>query len=160
MCSISNNDQYSLHHKFSPSVTKNDREAVSNIIDYINEHVNPFRMDENFLVNLAIGVKFDTCSSEFWIDCLQIGDEHYQNFKMNRLVNKTEKLFDPIHKVRSKQSHKAVTKSDAIKKETVTFMKYVDFARVHKYDLRKLLKYDIISTPFYLTKEQYLRKSS
>ena len=61
-------------------------------------------MDENFLVNLAIGVKFDTCSSEFWIDCLQIGDEHYQNFKMNRLVNKTEKLFDPMHKVRSKQS--------------------------------------------------------
>ena len=41
-------------------------------------------MDENFLVNLAIGVKFDTCSSEFWIDCLQIGDEHYQNFKMNK----------------------------------------------------------------------------
>ena len=39
-------------------------------------------------------------------------------------------------------------------------MKYVDFARVRKYDLKKLLKYDIISTPFYLTKEQYLRKSS
>ena len=117
-------------------------------------------MDKNTLVNLATGVKFDTCSSEFFINCLQIGDEHYQNFKMNRLVNKTEKLFDPMHKVRSKQSHKAVTKSDAIKKETVTFMKYVDFARVHKYDLRKLLKYDIISTPFYLTKEQYLRKSS
>ena len=26
--------------------------------------------------------------------------------------------------------------------------------------MKKLLKYDIISTPFYLTKEQYLRKSS
>ena len=39
-------------------------------------------------------------------------------------------------------------------------MKYVDFARVLKYDLKKLIKYDIISTPFYLTKQQYLRKSS
>ena len=57
-------------------------------------------MDENTLVNLATGVKLDTCSSEFLINCLQIGDEHYQNFKMNRLVNKTEELFDSIHKVR------------------------------------------------------------
>ena len=149
-----------MHHEFSPSVTENDREVVSNIIDYTNEHVNPFRMDENTLVNLATGVKFDTCSSEFLINCLQIGDEHYQNFKMNRLKNKTEKLFDPIHKVSSKQSQKAVSKSEAIKKKTVTFMKYVDFARVRKYDLKKSLKYDIISTPFYLTQEQYLRKSS
>ena len=57
---ISNNDEYSLHHEFSPSVTENVRETVSNIIDYINEHVNPFRTDENTLVNLAAGVKFDT----------------------------------------------------------------------------------------------------
>ena len=73
-------------------------------------------MNENTLVNLATGVKFDTCSSEFLINYLQIGDEHYQNFKINKLVNKTEKLFDPIHKIRSKQSHKAVSKSEAIKK--------------------------------------------
>ena len=159
MCNMSSNDEYSLHHEFSPSITENDCEAVLNIIDYINEHVNLIRIDENTLVNLATGVKFDTCSSEFLINCLQIGDENYQNFKISRLVNKTEKLFDPIHKVHSKQSHKAVSKSEAIKKETVTFMKYVDFARVRKYDF-KLLKYDIISTPFYLTKEQYLRKSS
>ena len=114
MCNISNNDKYSLHHKFSPSATENDPEAVSNIIDYINEHVNPFRMDENTLVNLATGVKIDTCSSEFFINHLQISDEHYKNFKMNSLVNRTEKLFDPIHKVHSKQSHKAVSKSEAI----------------------------------------------
>ena len=75
-------------------------------------------MDENTLVNLATGVKLDTYSSEFLINCLQIGDEHYQNFKMNRPVNNTEKLFDPIHKVQSKQSHKAVSKSEAIKKES------------------------------------------
>ena len=122
------------------------------------------RIDENTLVNLATGVKFDTFSSEFLINCLQIGDENYQNFKMSRLVNKTDPIhnpiLDPIHKVHSKQSHKAVSKSEAITKETVTFMKYVDFARVRKYDFKKLLKYDIISTPFYLTKEQYLRKSS
>ena len=49
-------------------------------------------MNENTLVNLATGVKFDTCASEFLINCLQIGDKH-QNFKINRLVNETEKLF-------------------------------------------------------------------
>ena len=91
-CNISKNEEYSLHHEFSPSVTQNDCEAVSNIIDYINEHVNRFRMNENTLVNLATGVKFDTCASEFLINCLQIGDKH-QNFKINRLVNETEKLF-------------------------------------------------------------------
>ena len=31
-------------------------------------------MNENTLVNLATGVKFDTCSSEFLINCLQIGE--------------------------------------------------------------------------------------
>ena len=70
MCNISNNDQYSLHHEFSLSVTENNREAVLNITNYINEHVNPFRMDENTLLNLARGVKFDICSSEFLINCL------------------------------------------------------------------------------------------
>ena len=54
---------------------------------------------------------------------------------------------------------KQLVNQKAIKKERVAFMKYVDFARVHNYDLRKLLKYDIMSTPFYLTKEQYLRKA-
>ena len=142
MCNISNNDEYFLHHEFSPSLNENDREVVSNILDYINEHVNPFRMDEKPLVNLATGVKHDTFSSDFLINCLKIGDKH-QNFKMNRPINKKEKQFDPIHKVRSKQSHKAVSKSEAFKKETVTFMKYVDFAHVCKYDLKKLLKYDI-----------------
>ena len=160
MCNISNKDEYSLNHEFSPSVIQKDREAVSYIIDHINEHVNPFRIDKNTLVNLARAVKFDICSSNFLISCMQIGDEHYQSFKMNRLVNKTEKLFDPIHKVCLKQSHKAVSKLEANKTETVTFMKYVDFAHVRKYDSKKLLKYDTISTLFYLTKEQYLRKSS
>ena len=37
-----------------------------------------------------------------------------------------------VHKVHSKQSHKAVSKSETIKKETVTFMKYVDFECVRK----------------------------
>ena len=31
MCNISNNDKYSLHHKFSPSVIENNCEAVSNM---------------------------------------------------------------------------------------------------------------------------------
>ena len=70
MCNISNNNKYSLHHQFSPSVTENDHEAVSNIIDYIYEHVNPFRMDENTLVNIATGAKLHTCCSEFLINCL------------------------------------------------------------------------------------------
>ena len=91
MCNISNNDEYFLHHKFSPSLNENDREVVSNILDYINEHVNPFRMDEEPLVNLATGVKLDTFSSDFLINCLKIGDKYYQNFKMNRPVNKIEK---------------------------------------------------------------------
>ena len=81
MCNISNNDEYSLHHEFSPSVTENNREAVSNIIDYINEHVNRFRMDENTLVNLVTGVKFDACSSVLLINCLQTGDEHIKILK-------------------------------------------------------------------------------
>ena len=91
MCNISNNDEYFLHHEFSPSLNENDREVVSNILDYINEHVNPFRMDETPLVNLATGVKLDTFSSDFLINCLKIGDKHYQNFKMNRPINKKEK---------------------------------------------------------------------
>ena len=117
MCNTSNNDEYSLRHEFSPSVTENDREAVSDTIDYINEHANPFRMDEKTLVNLATGVKFDTYSSEFLINCLQIGDEHCQNFKMNRLVNKTEKLFDPIHKYAQNKAIKQLVNQKPIRKK-------------------------------------------
>ena len=91
MCNISHNDEYFLHQEFSPSLNENDREVVSNILDYINEHVNPFKMDEKPLVNLAAGVKLDTFSSDYLISCLKIGDKHYQTFKMNRPVNKIEK---------------------------------------------------------------------
>ena len=91
MCNISHNDEYFLHQEFSPSLNENDREVVSNILDYINEHVNPFKMDEKPLVNLAIGVKLDTFASDFLINCWKIGDKHYQTFKMNKPVNKIEK---------------------------------------------------------------------
>ena len=57
----------------------------------------------------------------------------------------------------SKQQKKRKTD---INKLTVKLMLQVDIVRTRGYDLRQLLRHELISTSLYLTKDGLLRKSS
>ena len=57
---MNDNDEYSLHHEYSQSVTKEDQKSVTLIMDYILERGNPFNTDEPseiININIATGEK-------------------------------------------------------------------------------------------------------
>ena len=47
-----------------------------------------------------------------------------------------------------------------IKKETISAIRNIDYARLRKYSIHKLLHYELKSTSFFLTKDRFLRKST
>ena len=97
-------------------------------------------------------------TSEFYLGCITKGEEEYAKFKSERLEDKKVKLFDVIPKVRKKKKINGISQVD-LKKETVSFVRHIDFAKLREYNIQQLLQYEITFTSFFLTKDGYLRKS-
>ena len=88
------------------------------------------------------------------------GEENYNEFRQARLIDKTKKIMDPITKVRKIRKHSAPNKKIDIKKETITTIRYIDYARLRNYSISDLLCQELMSTSFFLTQDDgYLRKS-
>ena len=69
------------------------------------------------------------------------------------------KLSDVISKSRSRKRVKKIAGPVDIKKETVSFMKHIDYSRLCGYDVAELLKFEVTCASFYLFKDGYIRKS-
>ena len=119
-CGLDADDEYSTHHQFSPSTTKRDQETVQQMKDYILERGNPFDMSQNSIVNICTGVQLDSETSEFFQNCIEIGECEYKKFKTDRLEKKTQKLLDTIPKVRKAKKKIQGSRFYDLKKETVT----------------------------------------
>ena len=52
-----------------------------------------------------------------------------------------------------------IWKAPDVKKETINFLRIVDYSRLREFDVQYLLSYEIVSTSFYLTKDGSLQKS-
>ena len=91
-CSFDTNDEYSIHHEFSPSITKRDQEAVEQMTEYIQERGNVFDIDQSSITNISTGVQLDRKASEFFLGCIEKGEEEYLKFKSERLENKTQNM--------------------------------------------------------------------
>ena len=69
-----------------------------------------------------------------------MGEATYKEFYQSRLAEKTEKLFDTIPKTRkAHKSEKASTKVN-INKETISFMRNIDYARLRNFSIKTLLR--------------------
>ena len=160
ICDLNSESEYSLHHEFSEEITKNDVENVSNIKSFVKDHINPFVIspDSNKIRNLATGVVMNTQESNYLLNCLIVGEESYQNFKKERLDEKTKDLFNTIPKSNKIKKVLVATKSINIKKETIKALKYIDYDRLRTFDLAELLKFELTKTSLYLTKDNSLRK--
>ena len=159
LCGFDTNDEYSIHHEFSPSITKRDQEAVEQMMEYIQERGIFFDIDQSSNTNISTGVQLDRKASVFFLGCIEKGEEEYLKFKSARLENKTQKLFDSIPKVRKRKAKTNGSSSGDLEKETVSFLRYIDYARLRQYEIRQLLQFEITSTSFLLTKDGFLRKS-
>ena len=69
-------------------------------------------------------------------------------FRNKKSPQEKKPLFDTIPKPRKLTSEMKVVKAD-IKKETIAAGRSIDYARERRYDIRKLLTYELASTSFF-----------
>lgn len=159
LCEINNEDEHSLHHNFSSKRNENDKANVNQLVSYVTQRGNPFDVNNTTLKNLATGTSFSKESSEFLLSCVKKGEESYEKFVVERMDEKSVKLFEKIPKSQSGKKKSKVRKAIDVRKETVNFVRTIDYARLRQLDVSDLLKYEITPTSFYLTKDGELRKS-
>ena len=103
--------EYALYHEFSQSLIEADEECVVQIVNYIEERNNPFDTSSvTKLTNLITGKEMSKETSCILLDRIKTGENSYNRFREARLVDKKEKLFDPITKVREMRKTSATTK--------------------------------------------------
>ena len=159
LCSLNDEGEYTLHHEFSQSLIEADEECVVQIGNYIAERNNPFDTSSvTKLTNLVTGKEMDEETS-FLLACVKAGEDNYNRFREARLIDKKEKLFDPITKVRKMRKNSATTKKADVKKETISAIRNIDYSRERNYSISDLLCYELTSTSFFLTQDGFLRKS-
>ena len=158
LCDLNTENEYSLHHEFSDAVTSLDVEHVTNIVSFIKSHKNPFN-GRNEISNIVTGAVFNSDDSSYLVNCMQIGEDAYQKYIKQRFIEKSKQLFDVIHKTFKRKKVSVATKSPDIQKENLKALKFIDYARLRNYNVEELLKYELASTSFYLTKDNLLRKT-
>ena len=159
-CQMDYDDEYSLHHEYSPSVTEADQENISLLVDYILERGNPFNTDKpSEIFNIATGTKLNEEESQFLLHCISLGESARDEFYESRLKVKTTNLFDTIPKTRKTAKKKTLQTVYDVNKETVKFLRNIDYSRLRNFDLGLLLKYGITPTSFYLMKDGFICKS-
>ena len=160
-CEINYDSEYDLHHESSPAITEKDEMMVKHMTNYIFVRRNPFALQETKeLKNLVTENHFTEQERTFLFECLTIGSKAYTDFVEERLNNKSKKLFDTLS-CDSKRPKKPVdSKEKDVRIETMQFCKNVDIARTRKYNIHKLLSFEICETSFFLTKDGYISKKN
>ena len=153
-------DEYTLHHEFSESITKRDVEHVTKAVTYIRNKHNPFSMETNDqMKNLVTEEHISPEAIQFSLDCISLGTKLYEEFVETRYINKTKKLFDRLPRVKVLIDKKlGQEKKVDLRKETMKFCRKIDIARSRHFDIYKLLSHEILENSYFLTKDNYLRK--
>ena len=87
-------DEYTLHHEFSDSLTKRDTENVKEAVDYIKNRSNPLTTEsKDQMKNLVTEEHISTESIQSSLHCLSFGTELYEEYIETRYINKSKKLF-------------------------------------------------------------------
>ena len=75
MSGLVDDDEYSLHHEFSSSITKTDETSITKIMAFILEHGNPFNEDSQPIRNIVTGTVHPKETASFLLTCVSVGDE-------------------------------------------------------------------------------------
>ena len=149
-----------LHHDFSDAVTVQDIKRVENILTFVEQRSNPFKKDSycNVIKNIATRTVINQNTAGILISCTESGKAAYEKFIDERFSRKSKKLFDVIPKTKTIGRKDALSKPLDVQKQNVQALKYIDYARLRLYEIRKLLKYELAPVSLYLTKDNKLRK--
>ena len=97
ICHLTIQDEYTLHHEFSNSITKRDSENVKEAVDYIRNKHNPFVTEINDQMrNLVTEEHIPTETTQFSLQWNALGADIYKEYIDTRYINKSKKLFDRL----------------------------------------------------------------
>ena len=97
-------DEFNVHYEFNSTTTAKDFSHVNSLIDCIlSIRGNPFALPSAtnkhsplYFCNLASGETISCKKYNFLTTCISAGEDLYRQYKTDRLINKTIKLFAPI----------------------------------------------------------------
>ena len=135
---INNKDEYSLHHEFWEQPTEVDRRCINQLASYVQERGNPFDV-KDVVKNLVTETTFSDEATPFFLNCFTKGKENYDKFKKERLQDKETKLFDAIPKTRSTTQQGKIWKAPDVKKETINFLRIIDYSSLREFHVQYLL---------------------
>ena len=70
VCEMDEDDEYTLHHEFSRSLTEIDTRCIAFIMGYLLQRRNPFDVDKPIgLINISTGTKINKDSTDFLLNC-------------------------------------------------------------------------------------------
>ena len=70
ICGSYEENEYSLHHELSTTLTEADEECVEQIVNYIAVRNNPFDTATSTVTNIVTGKEIDAVTASFLIDCM------------------------------------------------------------------------------------------
>ena len=77
LCCLNEDNEYTVHHEFSQTLTEADEECVEQIVTYIAERNNPFDTSITTKVtNIMTGKEVNKETSSFLINCIKKGEEN------------------------------------------------------------------------------------
>ena len=120
---------------------------------------NPFNLDQpKRIMNIATGAILKKDEEDFLMNCIYLGKAAGNEFYESRLTEKNMQLLETIPKTKKSIKKKSEKKAYDLAKETVKFLRHIDYARLRDFDLKIFMGYKISPTCFYLTKGGLIQK--
>ena len=117
-------------------------------------------MKSGKLSHNVTGAEIPNDEFSYLLNCIERGEEMYQEYRQSRLVERSKKLCDVIPSHRMKKKKAKAEKPVDLNKVRADFARIIDIARCRGYNVRNLLSYEITTTSYFLTTESYLRKAT
>ena len=130
MCDLLENDEYSTHHEFSNSITEHEEKHVESLKSFLSEKSS--FLDPGKLCHVISGKVLTNEESQFLLSCNKNGETMYKQYRQQRIVDKSAKLFDriPKPKINNLKHRKEQEIKDNLQAETLALVRAVDVARV------------------------------
>ena len=136
--------EYSLHYEFSDRITKADKHSVAALMKNVLQRRNPFNLEQpKGVMNITIGAIVEKDEEHFPMNCISLGKAARNEFYESRLPEKNIQLLETIRKTKKMTRKKSEEKEYDFAKETVKFLRHIDYVRLRDFDLKTLMGYRI-----------------
>ena len=164
------NTELAVRHDFSHSAINSSERMISKMVNYIKDHENPAQVEPDKDSSLYNILTQEILTPDIRSDLLNFESESqrlYITFRKERFLDKTKALSDTIHRnniktFKSLNNNKRVSdkKSKDSEKELAEAQKTFDIARVRNYDMKYLLKFDLIPSSYLFDNTGMMTKTS